>query len=952
MGHRFSLVGRRFSWGVQLMTASQVRSAVEAAFRNFALDGVPSSGPNEPDKAEIRYALGQLLETTLSSIGTGLLRYQTKAAMDADTGQNDGQLAYVWNDSTGANNKFYQWDDGGNAWDSADWYFSAVQSAIEAGLPAAEVSATLLPFKTLPPAASGLNRLMSLKLLPSAAEALPSDPLFVKYLFRDMSGTRLQAVIQSWDGSTGTNRIGLSASIGALNPTTFDDDTGLVELDAKAASGTAFPGFANGAAIGKLVIDLRDGTDFSGTYAFADAELEPSRIQASAGEQAIIEELVQDSITNGPTRSPALVSTVTDQFLHDVIKSVTILGENVEHEFGFNYIERTSVRYRFRVRDFTAGYDVALGGKTDSGGIDYENEWPYVLCHLVNPLTIYSGVMVFLEVDWSKFTLGSDKIYSTYAEGGIVPAAICPSEEQYNFIVHKSAARRISVAPGDETLQDAINEILDPDSPHLSTDPNFSLSPFANPRRVPVFQLEDGDYGCRNTAFPQFVHVKGTGRSRVINFGTPGVGNAGHITQAPYSGWWEDIEFYTDAAGSAYAVHIDEAGSRLRSDQNPESGGVQNFRSYQRFDRCRFTAGPTATSAAMGLGIGSGQHLVINTGSFRSLSYADPLSGIRPALSSHNTKAAALPCVLELIDCQHEDAVQKGLGGAWFFQNLCSGQRNSLIVRGGNGFLGLIIGDWIADGTYEDLAEDLVLETVVSGSPNMPFAYTDNRATVLAFPIGATVSESTPLLVKGLYPWGYGKACVSDLQSYTGTSLGQRLGDEPTYSLIVNGVTWTANNSHNYTADSNATIIAEMNATLGAGVVTLANLANFFYPDIGHKRDVRNGSGAGFTRAHKGYALTYIDGDDTTPARGRVRLADGDDRVDGWLLTPGDDGEYLQMIAADAVSSVYVAGATVDGPFRIVSGVPTFTGVTVDNQKGRVISARGQSFGGVVELFR
>ena len=64
------------------MSASEVRAAVELAFRDFRIDGVASSGRHEPVKSEIRFALGRLLESVLSSIGAGIVRYRTKSLMD------------------------------------------------------------------------------------------------------------------------------------------------------------------------------------------------------------------------------------------------------------------------------------------------------------------------------------------------------------------------------------------------------------------------------------------------------------------------------------------------------------------------------------------------------------------------------------------------------------------------------------------------------------------------------------------------------------------------------------------------------------------------------------------------------------------------------------------------------------------------------------------------------
>ncbi len=106
----------------------EITDRFASAFRDYVTDGVPSSGAHEPVKSEIR-AIGQVIETALSSVGASIQRYETKALMDAETGEADGQLAYVWGDGTAENNAIYQSE--GGAWTVADWYVSAVSGAFQ-----------------------------------------------------------------------------------------------------------------------------------------------------------------------------------------------------------------------------------------------------------------------------------------------------------------------------------------------------------------------------------------------------------------------------------------------------------------------------------------------------------------------------------------------------------------------------------------------------------------------------------------------------------------------------------------------------------------------------------------------------------------------------------------------------------------------------------------------------
>lgn len=124
------------------MSASQVRAAVEDAFRDFTVAGNPASGAHDPVKGDIRYALGPLLETTLSAIGSGLLRFATTAVRDANTTSEDGQLAYVYrnnDDPDDPDNGYSQWNEALADWEAADWLTEAVaggaQSLVNAAAP-------------------------------------------------------------------------------------------------------------------------------------------------------------------------------------------------------------------------------------------------------------------------------------------------------------------------------------------------------------------------------------------------------------------------------------------------------------------------------------------------------------------------------------------------------------------------------------------------------------------------------------------------------------------------------------------------------------------------------------------------------------------------------------------------------------------------------------------------
>ncbi|MBR0735767.1 hypothetical protein JQ581_02410 [Bradyrhizobium liaoningense] len=79
-----------------ILTATEI-------WRDYETDGVPGSGPHQPNKRDIKQ-WGSMLETLLAQLGLG---FATKAALDANLLFSANTLAMVYADSTGANNGIY-----------------------------------------------------------------------------------------------------------------------------------------------------------------------------------------------------------------------------------------------------------------------------------------------------------------------------------------------------------------------------------------------------------------------------------------------------------------------------------------------------------------------------------------------------------------------------------------------------------------------------------------------------------------------------------------------------------------------------------------------------------------------------------------------------------------------------------------------------------------------------
>lgn len=82
---------------------------ISTAFRDFAVDGVASSGAHDVVKSEVR-AVGPLIETALANVALGALvsiSYATKAEIDADLNHDADSVGIVYADGTDANNDLY-----------------------------------------------------------------------------------------------------------------------------------------------------------------------------------------------------------------------------------------------------------------------------------------------------------------------------------------------------------------------------------------------------------------------------------------------------------------------------------------------------------------------------------------------------------------------------------------------------------------------------------------------------------------------------------------------------------------------------------------------------------------------------------------------------------------------------------------------------------------------------
>lgn len=132
-----------------------IRLKADEVLRDFATDGVKSSGANNPTKAGQR-ELFKLIEDQVNNLTIGGsidVVYGTRAELDADLAHDAGTKGFVWNDPAEANNDYYvkSGASGTGAWtlstilhDAIDGNAQPYVDAAEAAQAAAEAAADFI----------------------------------------------------------------------------------------------------------------------------------------------------------------------------------------------------------------------------------------------------------------------------------------------------------------------------------------------------------------------------------------------------------------------------------------------------------------------------------------------------------------------------------------------------------------------------------------------------------------------------------------------------------------------------------------------------------------------------------------------------------------------------------------------------------------------------------------
>lgn len=830
------------------------------------------------------YAAGTLggwvntLETAVNALttygATGVIGFSTRALMDADLAHPAGFVAYVTNDPTPANNGTYLKSgiSGAGAWGQSSFDRTA---AVENRVTDIELAT---PFKTGVTAAFRTVRRLSL------FGANPAKYYSVHFYYRNDVGTRFNFTIEQSDDAAGTGAIDVAQFVSAGINYSGQQEFSLVQMSSSGITGTLVVDFATAPSTWAVYRG-------SGGNTYSNLGIRSSVIETSAAATASDAAAIASGVVTGLAlvkgRNLPFGDNLANDFLRRFVKSIYVYGANTEHTYILNLVEITLGRRTVALHDLTAGLDVCRWRIT-APVADYTTQPRWVkLVWQGTPLP-YSGVYAVAELDWSQAVTGT-YAYTTAVQAGIYLDRLRSDEMVQDYIDRDVWHEVIPVGAGQTytTLRAAVESLYD--SPSVTTCARACYD-----RQILIDMVDAATFNASFLNIPQFVGLRGVGMDKTFIRKESDLNDA--LTEAHYETKFSDLTIISDTGdGGAwqgeYCIHSDDF-NRVSKAETP------NRRIRQKFSRVRLVGGANQRVPLFGCGISTGEHIRFN-GVFVD---HQNLAATAAGFTFHNTGIlpSNRPSVLEFNGCGSSDVSAPAL--------------TLLSIGGGNRCNATLVGcdfGLVAQGVTGAVADRAVdrYEWQIGGQHLGPIVQNDVGMVVLQTTLGLAVTGTAAAVIFGtLDELGRGDLCVEDA---TAKSIGARLGDctAVNKTLTIGGQTWTANG--NYTAQSNAAVLAAMNAVLTVAPVSVVNIQWEVYPDCGQTRRMLNSSGVTI----QANCLVKRTGVNT------IALASGDDDVFGVVfrtILPGLSG---QVITNRVVHRNYINSAAADGKFGVTAGV-------------------------------
>lgn len=819
----------------------------------------------------------------LAGGAAGVIGFATRSAMNADLAHAAGTVAYVVTDPTPANNGVYikVGGSGTGSWGPSSYDRVA---AVESRATALEVRATNIELAT--PFKPGISSAFQVVRRLELYGADPAKFYAVNLFFRNDSGTRFNFTVSRANDAAGT---------GATNVAAFTSSgvnyTGQVEFTLAALSGSGITG--------TLVVDFTGAAatwavySGSGGASFATLGIRNDVIKTSTAAAAVDNATISTAVTTGlslvPGRNMPFVDTLSNDFLRRFIKSIWVYGANTSHTYIIKQVELQLFRRTVLLHDLTTGTDVCKWSIT-STVTDYTTQPRYVQL-VQGSLGTYTGVYALVEFDWAKAVTGTYN-YTTAAQAGIHLDRLRSDEMVQDYLDRDVWHEVIPVGAGQTytTLRAAVESLYDSVSVTTCARAGYD-------HQILIDLLDAGTYNATLLVIPQFVGVRGQGVDKTFIRKESDANDA--MLEVHLETKFLDLTIHSDTGDGGswlgeYCLHSDDF-NRVSKPTTP------NRRLRQSFKRMKLRGGANQNAWLFGCGVSSGQHI-----RFTDVNAShDIMTSSIAAFGFHNTAitASARPALVEMIGCKSSDM----LGTGALVLSLGGGNKCRLTLIGCD--LGLVAQG--VTGSIADKAADRY-EWEIGGVYAGPIVQSDSGMVVLKTAAGATPTGTAAAIVFGAVDeLGQGELCI---KGGTSKSLGARLGDctSATKALTISGQTWTAN--ANYTALSNATIIAAMNVSLTTSPVSEKNIQWQIFPDVGQTRRMLNSTGSTIA-AGRFVKRTGVN---------TIALANGSDDVFGVVYRDILNGLGGNVITGRQIHRNYIDSTASDGQFGVTSGVIDF----------------------------
>ena len=494
-----------------------------------------------------------------------------------------------------------------------------------------------------------------------------------------------------------------------------------------------------------------------------------------------------------------------------------------------------------------------------------------------------------------------------------------------------------------------------------------------------IIEVEGGAYtvtGPDLACFPTYTGAKiaGAGTRPKYNFAQPA-----STTPA-------DVEAHSASdfhlGGEVSNIHFTAQNARYAS--HPDAGG-QYFNQRQAFSDCIFEHLGNEAARAYQVGLGNPSSIVwsqtyavgLGTGSGGDISYdrCQFLGYNAAAFYAHSWGAAARPARIRISNSILDPQVRNGAAVrpySFMYENLGSGQPDVIELTGNTLVAPIAAGDGVWQGTDAAQIPANRMTFSITGHGNRPAAYVledggsralritsastgtastvgvgGTAAAVLFGTSGLTAEVGAVGLKGSLYGWlDVGDHVVGPGANLNITQLGKRLGNCTSVNKLLTvsidgGALITITFNQNHTNQSNAAVLAIINAALGAAATAdLFNVNELFRPRFTDEETrVYN---AGATTILRKRAVARISGvdapnarvmTDTDPAELFVGIAYEDIKPGAWgrVKSAGCIRALIDLARTDAAA--FVAGDTFGvsdggGQFAKGAAVPLLTAIS------------------------